>query len=131
MSTRLGKSILYLNIGEFNKILKLDDYQDMEIDDITKNKRDIEFKIVVPLDSSKSSDMVVLTDCFDSVKRRGICLEAPEDSWYIGLDKDDLDKSNEELGKLIKEKCDTILKEDGFEDIETINFKIFLNKKYE
>jgi hypothetical protein len=75
--------------------------------------------------------MLVLTDRFDSVISKGICLEAPEDSWYIGLDKDDLSKSDEELGKTIKEKCDAILNEDGFEDIETINFKIFLNKKYE
>lgn len=84
MSTQLGMAKVYFNLGDFGKMLKLKDINNLAITDIQKSEFDgrLVLSLVTPMDNATNSRVAPITES-DYIPLRKLDIQEIIDEFYI------------------------------------------------
>jgi hypothetical protein len=84
MSTKLGMAKVYFNLGDFGKMLKLKDINNLAITDIQKSESDrrLVLSLVTPMDNATNSRVASITES-DYIPLRKLYIQEIIDEFYI------------------------------------------------
>lgn len=118
-STSLGMAKVYFNLGDFGKMLKLKDIDNLAITDIQKGESDgrLVISLVTPMDNATNSRVVCTTNPYE-VPLRKLEIQEIIDEFYILS----IDMCREDTNYGVLFKCT----EDGKKIIKIINIPQYL-----